>query len=126
MTGATVRLAAVLGCIALATSRLGLVAHELGGHGGMALLLGGEVTQVKLFWFAGGWIRYRIDTGEAGLLAITVAGMAVEVVIGGILWLTVRGGTLGARLVRGAGGALVIHATWYFATGAWHGYGDGT
>jgi hypothetical protein len=126
MTGATVRLAAVLGCIALATSRLGLVAHELGGHGGMALLLGGVVTQVKLFWFAGGWIRYRLDAGEAGLLAVTVAGMAVEVVLGGILWLAVRGRTLGARLVRGAGAALVIHATWYFATGAWHGYGDGT
>jgi hypothetical protein len=126
MTGATARLAAVLGCVALATSRLGLVLHELGGHGGVALALGGTITEVKLFWFAGGWIRYSVDTGTAGLLAITCGGMAIETLVGVSLWLGARGRALGARLVRGAGGGVLVHASWYFATGTWHGYGDGT
>lgn len=125
MTGATLRLATVLTCVALATSRLGLVLHELGGHGGVALALGGSITDVKLFWFAGGWIKYRVDTGDAGWLAIAMGGMASEVVVGCAIVAIVRARTLGARLVRGAGGALVVHALWYFATGAWHGQGDG-
>nr|HEX4314609.1 hypothetical protein [Kofleriaceae bacterium] len=125
MTGATMRLAAVLTCVALATSRLGLVLHELAGHGGVALALGGSILEVKLFWFAGGWIRYRVDTGDAGWLAIAMGGIASELVVGGALVAFVRGPTLGARLVRGAGGAVIVHALWYFATGAWHGQGDG-
>src|SRR5579884_945516 len=115
MTGATARLSVVLACVALATSRLGLVLHELGGHGGMALALGGSITEVKLFWFAGGWIRYRVDTGATGLLAIACGGMAIETVLGLALWLGVRGTTLGSRLVRAAGGAVLVHASWYFA-----------
>jgi hypothetical protein len=110
MTGATVRLAAVLGCVALAASRLGLVAHELAGHGGAVTVLGGTVAAVRLFWFAGGWVSYHVETSEAGLLAIALAGMATEAVIGGVLWLTVSGRTLGARLVRAAGGAAIVHA----------------
>ncbi len=30
-----------------------------------------------------------------------------------------------ARLARGAGAALVIHAAWYLGAGTWHGFGDG-
>src|SRR5450432_4754623 len=54
-----IRLTALLLAVALATSRLGLLAHELVGHGGTTLLVGGRVTDVQLFWFAGGWIRYQ-------------------------------------------------------------------
>jgi hypothetical protein len=46
-------------------------------------------------------------------------------VVGATLWAFVRGATLGRRLVRGIGAALVVHATWYLATGAFHGFGDG-
>jgi hypothetical protein len=121
------RLAWLLLAVALATSRLGLLAHELVGHGGTALAVGGQVTDVQLFWFAGGWIRYHFAAppSTAALLAISMGGVAIEALSGTLLWAVVRGDTLGRRLIRGVGAALVIHATWYFATGAWHGYGDG-
>ena len=120
------RLAVLLAAIALATSRIGLVGHELVGHGGMVLAVGGEVLDVKLFYFAGGWIRYRLaEPTLAPLLAIAMAGIALEFIVGLALWLLVRGDTLGRRVVRGIGAALVVHATWYLATGAFHGFGDG-
>lgn len=120
------RLAALLTCAGLATSRLGLVVHELVGHGGATLAVGGEVTQVRLFYVAGGWIRYRLPNAE-GALTIALGGIVVEVAIGVALWLALarRPQTLGIRVVRAIGAALVIHATWYLATGTWHGYGDG-
>ena len=123
----TMRLAGLLLAVALATSRLGLLAHELVGHGGTALAVGGQVTDVQLFWFAGGWIRYHFAAppSTAALLAISMGGVAIEAIAGVLLWTLVRGDGLGRRLIRGVGAALVVHATWYFATGAWHGYGDG-
>jgi hypothetical protein len=120
------RLAALLAAIALATSRIGLIGHELVGHGGMALACGARIIDVQLFWFAGGWIRYQLsDSGLPSVLAIAMAGIGLELVAGTALWMFVRGATLGRRLVRGIGAALVVHATWYLATGAFHGFGDG-
>lgn len=121
------RLTGLLLAITLATSRFGLLGHELVGHGGTALLVGGRVTDVQLFWFAGGWIRYQFASpaGTAALLAIAMGGVAIEAVCGAALWTLVRGDTLGKRLLRAIGATFVVHATWYFATGAWHGYGDG-
>src|SRR5688572_9602654 len=77
------RLAGFLACVALATSRIGLIAHELVAHGGAALAVGAEIQKVEMFWFAGGWIRYRFD--EPSLTAaviIAMAGIALEVVVG--------------------------------------------
>jgi hypothetical protein len=126
MNKEVLRLAGLLACIALATSRIGLIGHELVGHGGVALLAGAEVTEVVLFWFAGGWIRYSVpEPTTASILAIAMAGIALELVVGGALWGFVRGDSLGRRIVRGVGTGLVVHATWYLATGAFHGFGDG-
>jgi hypothetical protein len=124
---AVLRLAGLCTAVGLATSRAGLIAHELVGHGGAAVASGGEVTSVRLFWFGGGWIRYGLaDSTPAGVLAISLGGIVIELVLGGALWLGfARWDSLRARLVRAAGAALVIHAAWYFATGSWHGYGDG-
>lgn len=119
---AVTQLTALLACCGLATSRLGLVVHELVGHGGTTLAVGGEVTDVWLFYFAGGWIRYRTPGGE---LAIALGGIAVEAVIGVSMILLARHDRLGARIVRAIGCALVIHATWYLAVGTWYGFGDG-
>jgi hypothetical protein len=126
-TWEVLRLTGLLLALALATSRLGLLAHELVGHGGMAVAVGGEISEVQLFWFAGGWIRYHFATPPsiAAQLAISMAGIAVEALAGTALWLGVRGDGLGRRLVRGVGTALVVHASWYLATGAWQGFGDG-
>ncbi|MEO8701166.1 MAG: hypothetical protein ABI867_14040 [Kofleriaceae bacterium] len=120
------RLTVLLAAVGLATSRVGLIVHELGGHGGTAVAFGGEITDFKLFWFAGGWIRYDFSGPEHGALWVSLGGIIVEGVIGLALWLLLsRRDTLAVRLARGVGGALVIHAGWYFATGTWHGYGDG-
>jgi hypothetical protein len=137
--GPALRLTGLVLALALATSRLGLVAHELLGHGGAAVAAGGEVTEVELFWFAGGWIRYHFATppSVAAQLVISMAGIAIEILAGLALWLAMRplrdprgatgapGERLGRDLVRGAGTALIMHASWYLATGAWHGFGDG-
>ena len=121
-----IRLTVLLACAALATSRLGLIGHELIGHGGAALLCGARITDVQLFWFAGGWIRYRLPEPSFGCaLFITMAGIGLELVVGLLLAVFARGESLGRRVVRGIGMALVLHATWYLATGAFHGFGDG-
>ncbi len=120
------RLAGLLAAVALATSRIGLIGHELVGHGGVALAAGARITQIELFWFAGGWVRYSLPSPTtAAVLAIMMAGIAFELVVGIALWAGIRGDTLGRRLLRGAGTTLVVHATWYLATGAFHGFGDG-
>ncbi len=122
----TARLALLLAAVTLATSRAGLVLHELGGHGGAAIACGGHVTAIRLFWFAGGWIRYDVPgITSASQLAISLAGIGAELLVGAALWLAFRGSTLGPRLARTVGAALLVHALTYFATGTWHGFGDG-
>jgi hypothetical protein len=116
-----VSLAGFLACVALATSRIGLVAHELVGHGGTAIAVGGHVDEVRLFWFAGGWIHYQLDSATlAKLLAIAMGGIAVELVAGAAIIAASRG-----RIVRAIGAAIALHGSWYLATGAWSGFGDG-
>ncbi len=126
---AVLRLTGLLCAAGLAASRLGLLLHELLGHGGFAVAQGGEITDLRLFWFAGGWISYSAidDPSAAGALATSMGGLIVELVVGGALWLGLanKPETLGIRVVRGIGAAIVAHACWYFATGTWHGYGDG-
>jgi hypothetical protein len=126
MTKEVLRLAGLLACVALAASRIGLLLHELVAHGGVALACGARIVDVQVYWFAGGWIRYVLPAPSlAATLAISMSGIAIELVAGGAVWLLVRRESLGGRLVRGIGAALVLHATWYLATGAFHGFGDG-
>jgi hypothetical protein len=128
MNKEVLRLAGLLACVALAASRIGLVAHELVAHGGAALACGAHIVDVQLFWFGGGWIRYVLPSPSlAAYLVISMAGIALELVLGGALWFVGRKAesSLGRVLVRGAGIALVVHATWYLATGAFNGFGDG-
>jgi hypothetical protein len=123
-----VRLALLVFAIALATSRLGLLLHEVIGHGLVAIGLGGDITGWSLHTFGGGWVGFaRAEpwTGAAAL-AVTLGGIAVEGVAAVLL-------TVGARRTRGAarlalGGAawaLAIHAAFYLAAGTFHGFGDG-
>jgi len=123
VTRAVLRLIVLLVCAGLATSRIGLVFHELVGHGGATVAVGGTVTDVQLFYLAGGWIRFRATGGE---LVIAMGGIVVEVAIGLALVLGfARRDQLAGRIARAIGCALIIHASWYLATGTWHGYGDG-
>lgn len=114
------RLAAFLACVGLATTRLGLVAHEFLGHGGATLAVGGSVTKVQLFWFAGGWIQFQIPATWSAHVIVALGGCAIELLIAALL-LVVR-----HPIVRGVAAAIVVHATWYLAAGTWHGFGDGT
>lgn len=126
MNKEVLRLAGLLACIALAGSRIGLIGHELVGHGAVALAAGAEVTQVKLFWFAGGWIRYVLPPdADTARLAISLGGIGFEVVVGLAVCVFVRGDSLGRRILRAAGIGLIGHGTWYLAGGVFHGFGDG-
>lgn len=122
---AVLRLTGFLAAIGLVTSRAGLVLHELVGHGGAALVAGGEILATRLFYFAGGWIRYRLPEPTLAASAfVEIAGVGVEAVIGLALLVAIRRDTLPARVIRGVGAGLIVHAGWYFSTGTWHGYGD--
>jgi hypothetical protein len=126
--GAAWRLAVFVAACALITSRIGLVVHELIGHGSAANAVGAGVDDVRLFWFAGGWIHYSRTAawtlGDA--LIVQLGGIAVELVVGlaAMLWARRRTGWLGLA-VTGAGAGWVIHAAAYLSIGCWHGYGDG-
>ncbi|MFT3693148.1 MAG: hypothetical protein QM831_08395 [Kofleriaceae bacterium] len=121
-------LAGLLLACALITSRLGLVLHEFVGHGGAAMLVGGHVTKVHLFWFAGGWINYEFPAPPSigQQLFISMGGIIVEVIVGLVtLAIARRGDSLGRKLARAMGATMIMHGTWYFANGAWSGWGDG-
>lgn len=125
---AVAKLTALLACVSLATSRVGLVVHELVGHGGAAIALGGQVTDVTLFWFAGGWVQSSYPATRAAVVIVMLGGIAVELVAGAALWLLLarRSRTsFGALCVRAVGATLVVHALCYLAAGTYHGFGDG-
>src|SRR5688572_21433628 len=73
---AVARLACILAGVGLATTRIGLVLHELLGHGAVAMACGGTVLDVRLFWFAGGWIRYDLPEPRSltTMLVISLGG----------------------------------------------------
>ncbi|MDQ3334031.1 MAG: hypothetical protein M4D80_02640 [Myxococcota bacterium] len=124
----TARLASILAGVGLATTRLGLIAHEFVGHGGAAIAFGGRVEQVRLFWFAGGWIDYDLPKPYTvtASLAASLGGIALEFVVGLAVWLALaRRESLVGKLVRATGAAIAIHAMWYLALGTYHGFGDG-
>ena len=113
--------------VALAISRLGLILHELVGHGLLAELFGAEVTAWSLHAFGGGWVRHQpgVLTGAAAHL-VQLGGIVVELA-------AAAGAALASRRVRGlarlglaaAAAAFALHAGWYLAAGTFHGFGDG-
>jgi hypothetical protein len=124
------RLSAALFLVGLIASRLGLVLHELAGHGGAAALLGGKVVAYRLFLFGGGWVRYEAgpEYGLAGSIAVSLAGIAVEIAAGAAALLLA--GRVRAPLARlalvGFAAAALVHAGFYLAAGTHVGYGDGS
>jgi uncharacterized protein (DUF2267 family) len=124
------RLGALFTLIALATSRLILIVHELVGHGAVAEAVGGDVTRVKMFWFAGGFVEMSLPDGTTWLdrYLVFLGGVGLELVAGVIAVLVARRLRAGsvARLAVFAFGAInLVHALFYLAAGTHHGYGDG-
>jgi len=125
---AVARLTCILAGVGLVTTRLGLIAHELIGHGVTAIVLGGEVLTARLHYFGGGWIRY--DTPEdfsiPERLAVSLGGIAFELVVGMGMWIALaRRTSLVGKIMRAVGAALAFHGLWYLAVGTYHGFGDG-
>jgi hypothetical protein len=130
---ATARLALFALGVALITSRVGLVTHELLGHGGAAKACDADIREVHLYYTAGGWIGY--DRAEPWTwptaIFVQLAGLAVQVMIAAgaavAAWLAARRGkTMLAVALGGAALGLFVHGGFYFAAGTYHGVGDGT
>jgi hypothetical protein len=130
------RLTALVLALALVISRLGLVAHELLGHGLVASMTGGDVNAWSLHWFGGGWLGFTRARGATGvgLYAVEMGGIAVELLLGLACAAAARvtkrrstspGPRTLALALGGAAWALVLHAGWYLAAGTYHGFGDG-
>ena len=124
---AGLRLAALLFLLGLATSRVGLLLHELGGHGGAAAAAGCRVTELRLFLFGGGWIGYDCPPlAPAPGLAIDLGGIALELTLGALAigWARRRAGALPLAATL-AGWLFVLHGLFYLVTGVHYGMGDG-
>jgi hypothetical protein len=124
------RLAAILFLVALLTSRLSLIAHELVGHAAVAAVFGGDLRDWHLFLFAGGYVDTVRDqpwtSGES--LAISLGGIAVELVAGAVLVLVARRarpGSLRRFTLLAFGIVDLLHGGYYLTAGTFHGYGDG-
>ena len=81
----TLLLATVFALVALATSRITLVAHELVGHGLTVVALGADLATYRLFLFGGGWVSYRWPDGppgEVGGMAVALGGIGLELFAG--------------------------------------------
>ena len=122
-----VRLAALLSLLGLTVSRIGLVLHEIAGHGGAAAAVGCRLTELRLFRFGGGYVGYECGAlGLAQELAIDLGGIALELAAGaGLLWLARRRGGLLGLFAVATGLLFVLHALFYLATGVHYGGGDG-
>src|SRR5689334_13016358 len=119
-------LAALTFVVALATSRFGLIVHEVVGHGGTATALGGHIDALRLFWFGGGWVSYHGGFGTAALVAIAMGGIATEWIAAIGLALVARGKAgLGRVVAAGAATGFAIHGGMYLAVGTFYGSGDG-
>jgi hypothetical protein len=128
MTKSTLRLTLLFFLLGLTASRIGLVLHELGGHYGVASRFGCRLTELELFLFGGGWVSYDCESlGRAQQLAADLGGIALELVLGGVLYGLSRlrpRGLLG--LYAAALGLLyVLHGAFYLVTGVHYGVGDG-
>lgn len=126
----TLLLATVFALVALATSRITLVAHELVGHGLTAVALGADLATYRLFLFGGGWVSYRWPDGppgEVGGMAVALGGIGLEVVAGAVaLVFALRSRRPVARVgLLTTATILLLHAGFYLAAGTHHGFGDG-
>jgi hypothetical protein len=122
---AVARLAAWCLAVSLVISRAGLLVHELVGHGGAAYAVGGAVTDLHVYLFAGGWIEYGGSArwSPTALAVVSLAGIAVELAVAGALAAWAR--RTDALALRAAAWALAIHAALYLAIGTADGVGDG-
>jgi hypothetical protein len=124
------RLSALLLLTALCTSRVALVLHELCGHAAVAVALGADVVDFRLFLFGGGYVVFDgvERLGTAAAMTVFLGGIAVQLGAAAALLVWVRWrppGSVGRAVGLCAAMLLVGHGGFYLAAGVHHGYGDG-
>jgi hypothetical protein len=119
------RLALALFAALLLSSRLGLLAHELLGHGGVARLLGLDVSDWSFFVFGGGRVAVTAGGDAAANLVVQLGGIVCELIVAAAAaaacWFG-RRRSLGLTMLWAL---LGTHALFYFASGLSDGHGDG-
>lgn len=129
MAPGALRLTLLLFLLGLAASRLGLLLHELAGHAGVAALFGCRLDALRLFVFGGGYVGY--DCAQpllpAQRLAVDQGGIALELVVGALLYAASRRREQGLAGLALAGFGLLylLHGGFYLVTGVHDGVGDG-
>lgn len=124
------RLQALFLAIALTTSRLTLVLHELVGHGAVVKAVGAELVRYHLFWFAGGFVEFtRAEPYTlAEEMGIFLGGITLEIALGVIVFLIARrtpSGSIARIALFGYAAIVLVHAGYYLTAGTFHGFGDG-
>jgi hypothetical protein len=125
----TARLGMFLLALGLLLTRGSLVLHEVLGHALFAALFGAQVEEIRLFFFAGGYVSWsgaRFSALEQ--MIVSIGGIGLELVLGtawviGGLRATGRGWLAWAVVV--AGGLNVLHGLFYLSVGVADGFGDG-
>lgn len=104
--------------------RIGLIIHEVVGHGLPAIIFGEKVHEIELTYFAGGWITFDLPDQAWMVFVVTMGGIFIELLIGGTILLLHNKKNRHPLLILCAM-VLIIHALFYLTDGTQYGYGDG-
>jgi len=115
------------------SGRTGLLLHEFAGHTFSWHLLGGNISEFRLFLFGGGRVHYEwtpavANLPEASILFVQLSGISVELATGLLLgWLaqSVNASRPINALLIATASLLLVHSFFYLFVCAYYGYGDG-
>ncbi|PJB36544.1 MAG: hypothetical protein CO108_23060 [Deltaproteobacteria bacterium CG_4_9_14_3_um_filter_63_12] len=127
------RLCALFTLLALATSRVTLLLHELIGHALLAWLSGSGLAEYRFFAFGGGWVRYAQPDAISAFEAhgVALGGVALELLLSAsiFLWMKRTPGMTPRSPWRFSltlyASIIAIHALFYAVAGIHYGFGDG-
>jgi hypothetical protein len=130
----TVRLSIFFFLLLFLSGRIGLLLHEFAGHALSWRILGGNLSEFRLFLFGGGWVRYEWPLYAealpvASMLFIQLTGIGVELVVGGLfalLALFIRTNCALNALLIATASVLVVHSFFYLFVCTYYGSGDGS
>lgn len=115
------------------SGRLGLLLHEFAGHALSWQLLGGKITDFKLFLFGGGWVYYgwtpKTDSlSYLSMLYVQISGIVVELAVGSIfafIAILLKTTRLAKALFSAASSVFLVHGLFYLVICTYYGCGDG-
>ena len=103
---------------------LAVIVHEVVGHGGTALLLGGQLQGFEVHWDAMGWARIRLPSGTttAGYALHLAGGASATAFLGAALLgmaLRLRKCLFGSMALAVASSAFVLDGSIYMFWSSW-------